>query len=219
MIRAAVFDFDGTLFDSMSVWENLAPNYLRALGKEIRPGFLKEIEHMTLQEAAAFCRDAYQLQSSVPEILRKFQSLARTAYQTEIQPKSGVRVFLEQLKQAGIQMGIATSTDRDLIEAALKRCEMYSYFSVICTCTEAGSGKDQPEVYRMALRSMQSERRNTVIFEDALYAVRTAVRDGFHVVGIYDQYEKETEQIRRQADLYLSDYEHTEEFWKYVSAL
>ena len=83
------------------------------------------------------------------------------------------------------------------MEAALDRCGVRTYFSALFTCTQVGSGKDEPHIYRAALRHLGTGRADTLVFEDALYAARTAKGDGFVTVGVADAYEKNEGELER----------------------
>ena len=86
----------------------------------------------------------------------------------------------------------------------------------ILTCTEIGHGKDEPVIYREAMNRLGTNKENTMIFEDAAYAIRTAKKDGFRVTGIYDSYEKNEIQVQEMADVYLEDYSQKDRFWQFV---
>ena len=117
--------------------------------------------------------------------------------------------LLEELSQKGVRMCIATATDRYQVEAALMRCGMRHFFSEIFTCTEVGSGKDQPFIFRKAMEHLGTDRSNTVVVEDAWHAIRTAKDDGFMVAAVYDAHESMQRSIRETADIYLTDYFHS----------
>ena len=126
--------------------------------------------------------------------------------------------FLDKMKQLNIPMCIATAIDRAQVIAALKRCKMEQYFDEVFTSIEVGSGKDEPMIYRKAMEYFDADYSTSLVFEDALYAVQTAKRDGFQVVAVYDASETQQEEIRKFCDFYLSDFERPEDFWKYIFA-
>ena len=135
-----------------------------------------------------------------------------------VEPKPGVITFLEELHSRNIKMCIATATDRYQVEAALQRCKMLHFFSEIFTCTEVGSGKDRPDIFRKAMEHLQTDRSTTVVVEDAYHAVYTAKQDGFYVVGVHDSHESRQQELLHLADVYLSDYFELTSFWKFASA-
>ena len=88
---------------------------------------------------------------------------------------------------------------------------------MIFTCGEVGSGKDEPEIYRTAMEHFGARRSETLVFEDAMYAIKTAKADGFLVVGVADESEKQQDKVRSLSDCYIESFENTEDFRKFVS--
>ena len=139
-------------------------------------------------------------------------------YRFEVPLKPGAAELLERLRQDGVKLCIATATDRHLVEAALDRCGVLSCFGEIFTCNEVGHGKDEPDIFEEALRFLGTEKAETVVFDDALYAVRTAKEAGFPVAAVYDSHEKAQDQIRMLADVYLEELTQLDKIRKYLPA-
>ena len=217
-LRGAIFDMDGTLLDSMQVWENAGEDYLRTLGCVPEEGVGERMRRMSLQQAALYCRERYALPLSVEEIMAGVNGRVERFYRQEARLKPGALDFLRTLSQRGVRMCLATATDLHLVEAALDRCGVRTYFSALFTCTQVGSGKDEPHIYRAALRHLGTGRADTLVFEDALYAARTAKGDGFVTVGVADAYEKSEGELERLSDCFLRDFREVDQFWKFVSA-
>ena len=218
-LKCYIFDFDGTLFDSMFIWDQAGELYLRSLGKTPLPSTAEDLRTMSLRQAAQYFQTTYALPFPVEEIMEGINRTVEAFYFHDALPKPSVTALLEQLRQAGVAMGIATATDRYQIEAALRRCGLEHYFDAIFTCSEVGHGKERPEIYRMALEHLGADRGSCVVFEDALHAVKTAKADGFPVVAVYDASEPRQDQLIALADCYLADFSHPEDFWKYAAAL
>ena len=216
-IKCAIFDFDGTLFDSMFIWESVGEIYLRSLGKEPKPSLREDVRALSLYQSACYFRKEYDLPLSEDEIMSGINKTIEHFYINEVMPKPYVTEFLEKMKQKGIPMCIATASDRYQIEAALSRCEMSHYFEAIFTCSEVGYGKDEPVIFRRAMEYFNSDRSSSIIFEDALHAIKTAKNDGFTVVSVFDNSEKRQDEVRALSDCYIRDFEHTEDFWKFAS--
>lgn len=217
-IKCAIFDFDGTLFDSMFLWDSVGEIYLRSLGKEPKPSMREDVRALSLYQSACYFKKEYDLLLSVEDIIAGINKTIEHFYIHEVLPKPGVVDFLKQMKKTEIAMCIATASDRYQIEAALSRCGMEHYFDAIFTCSEVGHGKDEPVIFQKAMEYFGSGRSATVVFEDAIHAVQTAKADGFAVVAVFDNSEKRQSEIRDLADCYIADFEHTEEFWKFASA-
>ena len=213
-LKCAIFDFDGTLFDSMFIWDNVGEIYLRSLEKEPKPSMREDVRALSLYQSACYFKQEYDLSLSVEEIMTGINQTIEHFYIYEVLPKPGVADFLKRMHKAGISMCIATASDRYQIEAALSRCGMEHYFEAIFTCSEVGHGKDEPVIFQKAMEHFGADRSSTIVFEDAIHAIQTTKADGFTVVAVFDDSEKRQAEIRDLADCYIADFEDTEEFWK-----
>ena len=208
-LQAAVFDMDGTLLDSMPVWDHLGPKALRAMGIEPEPELNEKLKIMTFRDGAQYCKDRYRMTQSVDEIAALTIAPVEDYYFHAARAKPGVLPFLSMLKMQGVGMYVATNTDRYLAETGLRQAGLEPYFKGLITCAEAGAGKaDSPEIFLRAMRRLRGNLQNTVIFEDALHAIRTAKAAGFRVCAVYDpSAEADQEEIRRLADTYIRSFE------------
>ena len=205
-IRGAIFDVDGTLLDSMFIWDTIGETYLRSIGYEPREKLNEVFKNMSLFQAARYYRTEYGVTLSIDEIMNGVNAMLERYYRFEVSLKPGVAELLAQLQASGVKLCIATATDRYLVEAALERCGVLSCFGAVFTCNEVGHGKDEPDIFEEALRFLGTEKAETVVFDDALYAVRTAKEAGFPVAVIYDSHEKNQEGLRVLADFYIEDF-------------
>lgn len=204
MIRGAIFDLDGTLLDSMPIWEDAAERFLDSLGIEAEPGLREILYPMSMTEGAEYLKSRYRLELSVDEIVAGVSHVIEDFYAHQVQLKEGVGQFLAGLKQAGIKMVIATSNDRQVFEGALKRLGVFDCFDRIFTCSEIGVGKSKPDIFLVAAEFMGTLPEETWVFEDALYAIQTAKNAGFRTAGVYDSCSaRDWEEIKRVSDIYM----------------
>ena len=132
-------------------------------------------------------------------------------YEKEIRIKPGLLPVLEGLKRRSVRMCIATSTERPLIEAALRHNGINWYFDGILTCTEAGAGKRYPRIDQMAMKLLDTKKEETLVVEDAYFAAETAKKAGFLLAVIRDFYsEKDRDKLLKLADIYLESWEDWE---------
>lgn len=215
-IKGAIFDFDGTLFDSMVIWETAGDKYLKSLGIEPEVGLHEKIRDFSMIQSAIYVKENYNLDFTCEEIVAGFNKSVEEFYLTTALPKKGVIEFLEKIKSHGITMCVATVTEKRLIEAALERCEIRHFFKDVITCGEVGHGKDKPFIYRKAMDIMGLSHESTIVFEDALYAIRTAKGDGFTTAGVYDESEKSQDEFRNFADFFIKDYYDTHDLLNFM---
>ncbi len=209
--KGVIFDLDGTLLDSMPIWDNIGSKYLRTLGLAPAEDLHEKIKIMSLLQCAGLLREQYCLPYTEEKIMQQINALIEEQYRSLVPLKPHVITFLQRLNKAGAELCIATATDRYLVEAALERLGIAGYFKFILTCGEAGCGKDVPVIYHRALELLNTRLDDTVIFEDALYAIKSAKAAGFTVVGVHDaSAASDEEAIKSIADSYI----YTFEEWK-----
>ena len=219
MLKGAIFDFDGTLFDSMFIWDTAGEVYLRSIGIEPREDLQKVLKPMSLLQSATYIREKYAIPLTIEKIMDGINRTVEDFYFNTVQPKDGVVTFLEQMKAQGIKMCIATATDRYQVEAALKRCGMESFFFEIFTCTDVGHGKDEPIIFQKAVDYLGTTKANTVVLEDAYHAAKTAKVDGFITVAVYDSHETMQAELHSVSNCFIESFTHTEHFWKFANGL
>ncbi len=207
MIRGAIFDVDGTLLDSLSIWDTVAEDYLRSLGIEPRENLAETFKTFSLEQSAEYCRSVYGVKQSVKEIMDGIDAMMETFYRQTAPLKPGAAEFLRALAQNGVKMAVATATDRHLIEAALTRCGVRAYFLDMFTCTSVGKSKNEPDIYRAAREALGTKKEDTWVFEDAYHAAKTAADDGFPVAALFDASEDEQDALKKKAKLYLRSFE------------
>ena len=219
MIEGAIFDVDGTLLDSMLIWLEVRYRFLESIGLKAKPDTRDKSKDMSLYQAACYFKSEYGLSMPVKEIMDRINSLIEDFYRNDAQPKDGVIEMLDYLADNNVKMCIASATDTYLLEAALTRCGMRHYFSEIFSCTDVRHGKDEPDIYRIALAHLGTEKSRTVIFEDAYYAIETAKRDGFKVVSIYDEFEPKHKEVLEKSDFHIDNLLELDGFKSFAESL
>lgn len=206
MIKGAIFDLDGTLLDSMFIWDTIGEDYLRSVGKEPHEDLKQTFMTLTLEEAAEYYREHYGVTLSVKEIVDGVNTMVEDIYRTKVTLKSGVADYLAYLKENKVKMCVATVTDRYLVEETLERLGIRHFFSEIFTCGEVGFGKDKPVIYQKALEHLGTKKEETYVFEDLPFALKTAKEDGFRTIGVYDRHEAAQTELKELADYYVLDF-------------
>ena len=211
MIKGAIFDIDGTLLDSMPIWENAGARYLATLGITAKPDLKERLDTLSLPEGALYMQKEYELSVSTEDILEGVNQVVKDFYYKEVAMKPGAYELIKHLKESGVKLIIATATDAKLAKAALARNGIWEEFIGMITCEEAGAGKTSPKVFELSRQKLQTKKEETWVFEDSLYAVRTAAEAGFPVCSIYDAYSAgNAEEIKKLSDIYVNDFSEIE---------
>lgn len=212
MIRGAIFDVDGTLLDSMGIWENAGVRYLTGIQIEPEPGLSKILYPMTIEEGVSYVKENYGLTQSEEEITKGLLTIVRDFYYEEVQVKKDVIKLLKKLKNDQIPMVIATAGHKEYAEAALKRLGMGDFFKEMITCSELGKGKHDPDIYLQCCQSLGLQPEETAVFEDAGYALETAKNAGFITVGIRDMSNEDSwDRIKDTADYALNGWDEADQ--------
>lgn len=207
MIGGAIFDVDGTLLDTMKFWASACSDYLRTLGITPDPDHDQKMFEMTVIEGTDYTIDRYGLTQDRQMLMDGISNYAYLYYAEKSEVRPGMPALVRALQEHGVPMAAATSSERMQVQAGLARNGLLAPLAAIFTCTEIGAGKHHPDVYEAAWQAIGCPARETVwVFEDALYAVRTAKAAGFKVCGLFDPTSAENEAaIRAFADCYCTD--------------
>lgn len=210
-IKAAIFDMDGTLVDSLMVWDVLWSRFgsLFIKDEKFRPSEEddKKVRTLKLNDAMDLIHKNYGFGKSGSELLKIANEMMIEFYSTDVKLKKGVKEFLENLKANGIKMCIASATAMELIEVAMNHCGLKQYFDKVISCADVGKGKDEPDVFLAAANFLGEKIEEIWLFEDSLVAIETARKIGMKTVGIYDKYNFGHERMKEISDLYVDDEE------------
>ena len=202
-IKAAIFDMDGTLVDSLMLWDVIWREFgLLYLGKE---DFCPNN-----RDAMELIHRNYAIAESGEALLDCANRIIAEFYGEKLETKPGVKPLLEQLRKAGVKMCIASATSPELIAIALEHCGIRQYFLKIFSCSVLGKGTEEPDLYLLAQRFLGEAVCDTWVFEDSLTAIETAVKIGLPTVGIYDRFNPGQEQIQKLVKVYVGPGESLE---------
>ena len=205
-IKGVIFDVDGVLLDSMGIWTDLGARYLVSIGKTPEEGLAEILFSMSMEQGAEYLREHYSIDLTAEEIGSGLQDMLRDFYYYEVQAKPGAQQLLQAVSDAGIKITAATSSPRGHIEKALERNGLLSYVDRMFTNAEIGKSKHSPDIYDAAADHMGTAPGETCVFEDSLYALRTAAAAGYHTVGVFDSKgESDQEGLRGSAEIYIHE--------------
>ena len=207
--KAAIFDMDGTLIDSLMLWDifwaTFGERYLD--DKDFAPDVEddKRVRTLTLRDSMDLIHTKYKMGESGDELLSVANAIMIDFYANRVELKAGVREFLEHCKNKGIKMCIASATARDLLEIAMKHCDLEKYFLKVFSCAEIGKGKEEPDIFLKAIEFLGTDVKETCLFEDSLTAIETATKIGLPTVAIYDRYNFGQDRMKEIALEYIAE--------------
>lgn len=206
--EAVLFDLDGTLVESMSMWGDIDVEYLKKFHLPVPDGLQQAIEGLSMYQTAVYFKENFAIKDSLEEIMDDWNAMAYHKYTKEIPLKPGARKFLDHLKEKNIPCGIATSNSRILTEAILKSHQIKAYFPVMVTGDEIAKGKPDPEVYLEAARKLGVRPEKCLVFEDIPFGIMAGKNAGMTVCAVEDDYSmKDRDEKIRLADFYIKTYE------------
>lgn len=206
-IEAVIFDLDGTLIDSMWVWEKVDEEYFARFNIEQPKEFNSEIEGRSFRETAEYFKSKFKIPRSIEEIEDDWNRMAWDKYEHEVPLKKGVMKFLKFLKKNKIKMGIATSNSRELVELVTKANGISDFFDYICTATEVHKGKPEPDIYLKVAKGLNKNPKKCLVFEDVVNGIIAGKRANMKVCAVYDESSKDsTNQKIKYADYYVENF-------------
>ena len=208
MFKAAIFDLDGTLLDSMGVWTKIDIDFLAKRGFTIPETYFDAISSMSLPNSAKYTIDLFDLKESVESVLEEWKDMAFHEYSRNVKLKPYVKEYLTALKLKGIKIATATGLMRELAEPVLRNNDIHSFFEAQCFTDETEHGrKDLPDVYLLAAQRLNIPPQECIVFEDLLKGIISAKSVGMKTVGVYDDaYKKQWAQIQEAEDVSIYDF-------------
>ena len=206
---AAIFDLDGTILDSLWVWEDISKDFLSKKGKDIPVTYIQELCSKSFQEAAEYTIRLFMLSETSQEVISEWNRLALIEYKHNIKLKKYCLPYLQYLKEEGKKLAIATSLPRILCDSCLISNGIYDMFDVIRSTDEIGRGKNFPDIFEKISDELKVPLSRTLFFDDSLSALVTAKKLGMKVVGVYDKYyASDKTVIIKVADGYIESWEN-----------
>lgn len=206
-IKAVLFDLDGTLIDSMSVWKDIDIEFLGNYGIELPNDLQNSIEGMSFTETADYFKKRFQFKESVEEIKAIWNEMAYEHYTQYVKLKDGALDFLSYLRSHKIKTGISTSNSIELVQGVLKAKEIEPYFDVVVTACQVNAGKPSPDIYLETARLLNVEPKDCLVFEDIPMGIMAGKSANMKVCTIYDDFSKNQDIKKRSlANYYINTF-------------
>lgn len=207
-VDAIIFDMDGTLLDSMEIYDGYETDLLLTWGYTPKPDLNTVVLGLGALDLAPYLKEEYQMKESIDEI-NAFIDAGLTRFYSEVAPlKPGAAEIVREISDAGIPMALATATAIEHVENAMRRTGIYDFFDCIVTSDNCGIGKSDPEFFYHTLKLLGAKPERSWVFEDSLYAVKVEKQVGLHVCGMAEKFcADDEEEVRATADYFARSFE------------
>ena len=179
----SIFDVDGTILDSMEVWNTLASQYVQSLGKGPEKNLDEIVSDMSLEQSATYLKNHYKINKQEERIISEILNFISDFYEYEVNLMPGFKEFISHYDSINV---IGTSCDEELVKIALNRLGVLNYFEDIITCSKVNKSKDDSDFYLACAQALKQRPEDIVVFEDADYCIDVARKVGFKVIKIKD---------------------------------
>lgn len=208
-VKAAIFDLDGTLIDSMWVWNKIDNAFLSKRGHAPTREYTDALSALSMRETAIYTKNYFGLMESIEEIMDEWLEMAKYEYSHVIKLKPHAKEYLLRLKDMGFKLGVATALSQPLHLPVLKNNLIAEIFDCICSTDEVGVGKRDPAVFLAAASRMSVLPEECMVFDDSHEALKSAKSVGMKVFGVYDEAAADIfEKIKLNSDGVVYDFRH-----------
>lgn len=206
MSKTYLFDFDGTLVDSMPTFISAMLRILDEDGIPYGPDIIKIITPLGLKGSAEYY---IQLGVKMPkdQLVARMEDYMKDGYFHHIPAKSNVIDTLKVLKDRGDSINVLTASPHITLDACLKRLGIFEWFDNVWSCNDFNTTKADPEIYRMAAARMGKRVEEVLFLDDNYNADKTAKAAGMLVCGVYDESSRDyVDEIKSVSDHYIYDF-------------
>ena len=182
-IRAVVFDMDGVIIDSEHIWDEVREQLARDWDGAYGPEAQRAMMGMSAPEWSAYMHDALGIEAAPEEINAEVVRRMRDRYREELPVLPGAVDAVRRLREAELRLAVASSSNRELIEAVLETLDLTDSFEQVVSSDEVPRGKPAPDVYLEATLRLGLDPGRCVAVEDSTNGLHAAAAAGLAVVA------------------------------------
>ena len=201
-----LFDFDGTLVDSMPAFTKVMLKILDENNIKYSSDIIKTITPLGYYGTSEYFI-SLGVKNSPEGLVDVMKEYAQKYYENSIPLKVGVFDTLKKLKENGHSLNVLTASPHSALDVCLKRCGVYDLFDNVWSCDDFNTTKSNPEIYKMAARKLGCDVDCVTFVDDNVHAVKTAKTAGMIAYGIFDESSADfVENMKEVSDKYLYNF-------------
>lgn len=202
-----LFDFDGTLVDSMPCWSQKMINILETNKIDYPKDIIKIITPLGDIGTAKYFKEVLKVDLTVEEMMAQMDEYALPKYRDSIVLKDGVTEYLTMLKKNNCSLNVLTASPHKMLDPCLKRNKIFDLFDNVWSCDDFKTTKSDKKIYKAAAEKLGVKENDIVFFDDNIGAIKTAASAGLYTVGVFDESGMEfTDDLKEIADLYIQSF-------------
>ena len=211
VMKAAIFDMDGTLIDSMGAWRSMNASFLREQGIFVSEEQEEDLRSMTGRMVVDYANEHFGVEIAFEALVGRAVKTMEPAYLAGMPLKPGAREYLQRLGARGVKRALCTATHSRLALIALNRMDLVRDLDYIICLDMIDGSKSDPAVFDRVCEIIGEDKADCVMFEDAVYAMRGAREAGLGVIGITDDTNvRDRDEIRAVCDRLIDSYDELE---------
>lgn len=206
-LKCAIFDMDGTILDSMGMWQDIDREFLEKRGIPFTPEYGEAMKGRNYQEGALYSIETYHLNETVEDLIIEWDNMAREYYRSRLKLKPGAAQYIKSLKERGIRIALATVSSAEFYTLAMTANGVMDLFDFMTDATVVKRGKGFPDLYEYVAEQLKVLPKECLVFEDTLHSLKGAKAGGFHTCAVYDKASHASwEELKKLSDYALLDF-------------
>ena len=207
MYKYYLFDFDGTLVDSMPYWSKIMLDILKDYKVEYPDNILDIVCPLGYQKTAEYFVNNLNLNENVDKLVKRMTSEAHYNYINVIPIKDGVENFLRNAKAKGVSLNVLTASPHPMLDPCLKRVGIWDLFDNVWSCEDFSTTKTDPNIYQMVAQKLGAKPNEIAFFDDNINAVKTGKSQGLYTVGLFDEAGRGfTDDMKKTCEKYFNSF-------------
>ena len=186
VLKVAIFDFDGTLFDSSGYWVKVIEDFFQKRDITLPKNILNVVKPLGIKDAAAMFTEKFSLNEDALLVAQDWRNQMGDNYRNIIPLKMFAREYIKTLIRKDIKICLATAMERDFVMPALEREKLSKLFDSIVTIADVNANKNSAKIFEFCAEKYNVKPFECTVFEDSPKAAEVCFKAGFKVIGVYD---------------------------------